>query len=152
MHLVEGIVLASTLIVASGIIWTKLVRPIAMLITLHNRLLPLLIQMVKQFEDTPGVFSTLNEIAEQFRPNKGTSLHDVIGRIEASLKLLEGKAGTMEKRDEEDRDRAARIDQRLADLAGRVQIQTEQAGNRGKAIEKLAAKVDEALPTIEKER
>jgi hypothetical protein len=76
-------------VVAAGIIWTKLLRPAARLIVLGESLLPLLQNMVEHLGHTSEPFSVLNEIVAEFRTDSGSSLRDVVNRLEQSVGRLD---------------------------------------------------------------
>jgi hypothetical protein len=61
----DGIVVAAAIVAALSTIWLKAVRPFFHFTTLAAETLPILV-----------------EIAEEFRPNHGGSLRDVVDRIE----------------------------------------------------------------------
>lgn len=65
-------------------IWSKLLRPGARLVTTMERMVPLLNDLTKTFEGKEGVFAVLNEIVEQVRTDSGSSLLDVVNRLETA--------------------------------------------------------------------
>lgn len=65
-------------------VWSKVLRPGAALITSTEEMLPLLRDLTSVFRDKPGVFSVLDQIAAQFRTDSGSSLRDVVNRLEAA--------------------------------------------------------------------
>jgi hypothetical protein len=65
-------------------LWSKVLRPGAGLITSTEEMLPLLRELTSVFRDSPGVFHVLNQIAAQFRTDSGSSLRDVVNRLEAA--------------------------------------------------------------------
>jgi len=76
------IVIAAAVVTASGVLWVKLIRPLANLITMVGKLLPLLTVLTDTFKDNPDAFKVLEEIAAEFRTNDGSSLKDQVNRIE----------------------------------------------------------------------
>lgn len=114
-------------LVAAGIVWTKLVRPLLRFASLAERMVPLLVDLTKQFEDAPGAFAVLDEVAAQFRTNSGSSLRDVVNRLEATSDRIDGRAKTLELRDEEDRTTVARLAAVVNALAARVDLNTRIA-------------------------
>lgn len=78
---------AAALLTAFGVIWTKLLRPGAKMITLMSELLPLLTEFAETFKDTPHAFNVLDEIIAQFRTDSGSSLRDVVNRIEEAARV-----------------------------------------------------------------
>lgn len=65
-------------------LWQKLLRPGARLVTTMDKLLPVAVELAEQFHDAPEAFITLREIASQFKADSGTSLRDVINRLESA--------------------------------------------------------------------
>jgi len=76
------IVIAAAVVTASSVLWIKLIRPLANLITMVGKLLPLLTVLTDTFKDNPDAFKVLEEIAAEFRTNDGSSLKDQVNRIE----------------------------------------------------------------------
>ena len=76
------IVIAAAVVTASSVLWIKLIRPLANLITMTGKLLPLLTVLTETFEDNPDAFKVLADIAAEFRTNDGSSLKDQVDRIE----------------------------------------------------------------------
>ena len=60
----QGLAIASTLLITAGIVWRRMLVPLVD----RQRAMPILL-----------------EIAEEFKPNEGRSLHDRISRIELQL-------------------------------------------------------------------
>ncbi len=67
----------AAIVIASGVIYTKLIRPMVQLIEL-------LTAIRKDLGEQPKVFAVLSEIAKQFRTNAGSSLRDVVDRLDAA--------------------------------------------------------------------
>lgn len=67
---------------ASGVIWTKGIKPLAEIIVLLQQAVPLLRDLSKNLGDVPTPFNVLEEIIAQFRTNGGSSLRDVVNRLE----------------------------------------------------------------------
>ena len=65
-------------------LWSKVLRPGAGLISSTEEMLPLLRELTTVFRGNPGVFSVLNQIAGQFRTDSGSTLRDVVNRLEAA--------------------------------------------------------------------
>jgi hypothetical protein len=85
----------AAVITAVGIIWVKMlrpvwlkaVRPISRLAVLADEAIPLLRELIAAFRETPpGAFAVLDEIARQFRTDSGSSLLDIVNRIDAAAK------------------------------------------------------------------
>jgi methyl-accepting chemotaxis protein len=80
------IVLAGAVLTALGIIWKKGILPLALFISHVNEMVPLLKALNETFKDNPTGFKVLNEIAAQFRTDSGSSLRDVVNRLEVAAK------------------------------------------------------------------
>jgi peptide subunit release factor RF-3 len=111
---------------AVGVLWTKLLRPAARCVALAEELLPLLQELTNVFHDNPSAFGVLEEIAEQFRTDSGSSLRDAVNRIEAAAtenkvaaEVLKVHAAAAKELSSEDRREVAR----MAVLMGRLETQ-----------------------------
>jgi hypothetical protein len=82
----EYILWAAALLTAVTLIWTRVVRPVAKLITVTTEMLPLLNEFVQVFRDSPGTFKVLDDIAAQFKTDSGSSLRDVVDRLDLAAK------------------------------------------------------------------
>jgi hypothetical protein len=80
------IVLAGAALSALGYLWKKAVKPVAKFITEADKMIPLLVALNETFKDNPTGFKVLNEIAAQFRTDSGSSLRDVVNRLEVAAK------------------------------------------------------------------
>lgn len=96
---------ASALIGALAVIWAKFLQPLGKLITYMHQMLPLLSQLTENFKDDPKHLAVLNEIATQFKSDSGSTLRDVVNRLETSAleaqqaaKELRIKAGLIEEK------------------------------------------------------
>ncbi len=76
---------AAAVVLALGVLWTKALRPGARLISQAERTVPVMQALVDTFGRDTVVFSVLNEIAAEFRTNSGSTLRDVVDRLEARL-------------------------------------------------------------------
>ena len=86
------IVIAAAVVTASSVLWIKLIRPLANLITMVGKLLPLLTVLTDTFKDNPDAFKVLADIAAEFRTNDGSSLKDAVDRIERAAIAAAGVA------------------------------------------------------------
>lgn len=79
------------LLIAVGVLWTKAIRPLGLFvykfIKAQQEMLPLLQQLTEAFRDSPNAFKVLDEIVAQFRTDSGSSLRDVVNRIEDATKV-----------------------------------------------------------------
>lgn len=106
----------AAIIVACGIIWTKVLKPVAHLVALMDKALPLLKEMTVQFEDAPHAFKILEEIVTEFRTNSGSSLKDVVNSLSEAAKenrvaveVLKVNAEAIRILSQQDREQIARI-------------------------------------------
>jgi len=67
---------------AFGVIWKKAIQPGYRAASVAEEMLPLLKDLTQTFRNTPQAFATLSEIAGQFKTDSGSSLRDVINRLE----------------------------------------------------------------------
>ena len=110
----------AALVVASGVIWKKLIQPLAKLITMLTETMPVMEKLVFVFRDAPNAFKVLYSIQDQFKTDSGSSLRDAVNRIDAAA-LSAGMAAEVLKvgvearklLDEQDR---ARIDRLIVGL------------------------------------
>lgn len=77
----------AAIVTAVSVIWTKAIKPVARLIASTDKMLPLLQSLTEVFKDTPHAFEILDEIVRQFRTDSGSSLRDVVNRLEDAAKL-----------------------------------------------------------------
>lgn len=126
-QVIIGIAAALT---ASTVIWTKGVRPIYRFASKAEEMVPLMVDLTSTFRDTPEAFQILNQIVAQFRTDSGSSLRDVVNRLEdastqnvRSNELL--RVAAMSAKDMADRDRQ-QID-RLVILLDRLTISQARA-------------------------
>lgn len=69
---------------ALATVWRLLIKPTAELIVLQQSALPLLRVLVRVWGADPSRLDVLDQIAEQFRTNGGSSLRDVVNRLDAA--------------------------------------------------------------------
>lgn len=74
----------AAVLTAIGTVWAKLIKPTAELIVLQQNAIPLLRVLVRVFGSDPGRLDVLDEMAGQFRTNGGSSLRDVVNRLDAA--------------------------------------------------------------------
>lgn len=82
----QWVLTAAGALAAFGVIWAKGIRPLTDLAINARKILPLLQELSDAFADSPQAFATLSQIASEFRTDSGTSLRDVIDRLEAAAK------------------------------------------------------------------
>lgn len=69
-------------VAAIAMIWTKFIRPASRFIARVEAMAPLLIELTDQLKGSPQSFQILREIIAQFRTDSGSSLRDVVDRLE----------------------------------------------------------------------
>lgn len=132
---IQYILAAAALLAAIGVIWTKGIKPLFDALKLSQEMLPLLKQLTIEFKDTPQAFKVLDEIVGQFRTDSGSSLRDVVDRLEAAA--LENRNVIAENRQMAESLKVGVEASRL--LAERDR---EQVSNLIMVLDRLAVKVD----------
>ena len=127
-------------ITALAVIWTKFVRPTARFIARIEAMAPLLVELTEQLKGSPQSFQILKEIVAQFRSDSGSSLRDVVDRLEKaagenkeSARLLRIKAEVLEEGvaavkelAKLDRAQATRLERALVELTTKVDARQSQ--------------------------
>lgn len=144
----SDVLYAAAIVVGIGALWTKLIKPMATLITLHSQVLPLLEELVKTVGQTPKTITVLNEIAGQFRTNHGSSLRDIVNKLQeasedqkVSAAVLKVGVETARVLAEQDRMQL----HRLIGLLEGVTVKIEQSNQTGIRIEAAAVEVADDL-------
>lgn len=83
---VVGIIGFAALVTACGVVWVKVIKPLAKFITLAETMVPLLQSLNETFKNNPRAFEVLEQMVSQFRTNGGSSLLDIVNRIDSSTK------------------------------------------------------------------
>lgn len=150
---IQLIIAVAALITALGVIIQKVVRPGVRAASTAETMIPLLQSLNVTFKDTPNAFKILNEIIAQFRTDSGSTLRDVVNRLETAA--LESKMVTEQLRvdvasdrqlDERDR---AELREMLISM-DRLATQVAVLITSGIRIEADRALVAEALTIREK--
>ncbi len=76
---------AASVVVALGVLWSKALKPGARIISQTERAIPVMQALVETFGKDTAIFDVLHEIASEFRANKGSTLRDVVDRMERKL-------------------------------------------------------------------
>lgn len=105
---------------AVAYLWKAVLKPGAKLISTMDKLLPVAQELAEQFHDAPEAFATLREIALQFKADSGTSLRDVINRLEFAAEESRVVAKTMEANIETARRLAEQDRAQLAELIAKL--------------------------------
>lgn len=129
------------LLIAVGVIWTKFIRPAAKLVTAAEEILPIMKELTVAFRGTPHAFDVLDEIVAQFRTDSGSSLRDVVNRLEQGTQELRQGAQTVKQLAEQDREHL----QRLIILLDRLTIRVDDSAARGSRMEIAAEAVAKDL-------
>ncbi len=72
-------------VTALSVLWHKALKPGARVISQTERAIPVMQALVETFGKDPAIFDVLHEIASEFRANKGSTLRDVVDRMERKL-------------------------------------------------------------------
>lgn len=81
---------AAAVVTALGVLWSKVIRPGAKVISAAEQAAPVLRELTAAFAGSPGALNVLEEIASQFRTDSGSTLRDVVNSIAtAAEKALE---------------------------------------------------------------
>lgn len=133
--------------------YTKVLRPAAKFITTSEKMLPLLVNMTEVFQENPEAFKVLNEIAAQFHTDSGTTLRDVVNRLEEKANRVE-QAGELLKVGVEAAKQLAEQDreqlQRLIVFVDRLMVRVDAGAATSSRIEKAATGVAEDLAEAHK--
>jgi len=154
---------AAALATAFGVLWAKVVKPGAAFITLVGKLHPLLQNLVDAFSGEANLLQVLHEIAGEFKTDSGSSLRDVINRLDVAaaanavaveetrratdlLKIAVESARQLAEGDRAEV-RQIRIDQGKADTKGDERAET---GHRiEQAVDKAAEKSEPKVATLD---
>jgi len=71
---------------ALAVIWKKAIKPGAQVISKADEALPVMAEFVEVFKGKTNIFLVLREIADEFKTDSGTTLRDVVNRLEAQSK------------------------------------------------------------------
>lgn len=121
-------------VAAAAVIWTKFLRPASKFIARIEAMAPLLVDLTEQLKGSPQSFQILKEIIAQFRSDSGSSLRDVVDRLEKAAaenresaknlrikaEVLEEGVAAVKELAKKDRAQAARLEQALIELTAKV--------------------------------
>lgn len=126
---------AAAVVTAVGVLWTKVLRPAGRAIGQAERMVPLLQDLTTQLADVPDSFAILKQIIAQFRTDSGSSLRDVVNRIEkaaienqTAAQVLSVNLDATKRLAEQDRAQIARLLIVLDRVNAKVDVQAEEAG------------------------
>lgn len=134
----------SAVVIALGVIWTRVLKPGAKLVTTTDEMLPLLRDLSNAFRNTPHAFEVLDEIVSQFRTDSGSSLRDVVNRLDvaagenkSAAEVLKVGVETVRQLAQQDREQLMR----LIVLLDRLTIRVDDVTKTGHRIELQAEHV-----------
>lgn len=132
---IQVLVALAAFVTAVGVLWTRVLRPVARGLAHAERMVPLLQELTEQLHDTPNSFAILKEIIAQFRTDSGSSLRDAINRIEAAAndnrvaaQVLSVNLEATKQLAAQDRSQIARLLVLLDRVNAKVDIQAMEAG------------------------
>lgn len=124
---VQLILGVAALLTAIGVIWTKGLKPLLIGANRAEEMYRMQERFHTTFKDAPELLTVMREIAKQFRNNDGSSLRDVVDRIDKAsttafdaAHVLEIQAEVERKLDERDRQQVRRIEVLLDRLERKV--------------------------------
>lgn len=80
-----GVVIATAaLVTAIGVLWKKVLAPLVAVSAEARKTVPVMRAMTDTFAGDPGIFLVIREIALQFKSDSGSTLRDVVNRLEAA--------------------------------------------------------------------
>lgn len=117
----------AAVLTALGVIWQKGVKPMLIGANRAEEMYRMQVQFHETFKDAPELLKVMREIAKQFRNNDGSSLRDVVDRIDKAsatafdaARVLEIKAQVQKELDDRDREQVRRIEVLLDRLEHKV--------------------------------
>jgi len=93
---VTVILITSAVVTALGVLWTKALKPGARVISQAEEAVPLLRRLIELFGNDPTLFDVIHDFAGQFRTNNGSSMRDVVDRLEKLALGAESRASKLE--------------------------------------------------------
>ncbi len=90
------VIAAGAVVTALGILWTKALKPAALTISAASEMVPLARRLVELFGNDPTLFDVIHDFAAQFRNNNGSSMRDVVDRLEKLALGAEARASSLE--------------------------------------------------------
>lgn len=145
LQVVIGVAAALT---ATVTIWRTLIKPMAELIVLQQRALPMLRDLTQVFATVPKPFDVLAEIVAEFRTDSGSSLRDVVNRLDAAASANAAAAEILKVQVEAARQLAVQDREqttRLIVLIDRVTTKVDAGNASGVRMEAGAAVVAQDL-------
>jgi len=145
------IITAAAVITAVSVIWKKFLQPLIHFIGTIEKMVPVLITITEVFKDAPHAFNVLDEIQAQFRTDSGSSLLDIINRLEDAAKAAVREAEILATSVEatryalavdrelaiRDREKLRELLLRLDRLTVKVDDNTKKGEETGRTIDKI---------------
>lgn len=151
---VQWILAIGGIITVGSVAWAKVIRPMSQFITMSVKAMPLIVEFTETFEKTPYLLKVLQSIAGEFKPDSGTSLRDVINRIEDMTMAAKSAADELkvgvetQKQMNEGRDRKM---ERLLVLLDRLTIRVETNTQTGQRVEQAQRMVKQDLESAKQQ-
>lgn len=140
----------ATLVVAVGILWTKVLRPGVRAAAAAEQILPLLRELAAQLSTSPNSFAILKEIIAQFRTDSGSSLRDAVDGLTAAAtenkiaaEVLKVNVGAVKELAAQDRATIAH----LLVLLDRLTVRVDEGSATATRMEEAAGLVADNLAT-----
>lgn len=102
MNVAYAIVAAAAVVTALGVLWTKVLHPLL-------KLAELLQQFMEAFGGEKNPFPVINEIAQEFRTDSGSTLRDLANRLEVAIRDLQISLAASDRLTAEDRKLLAKM-------------------------------------------
>lgn len=126
---------------ALAVIWTKLLRPLGELIAYLHDALPLNRELVELFKDNQNYLPVLKDIAGQFKADSGSTLRDVVNRLEVAANEAKHAA-------EELRIKAGVLKEEVAIVKALATSDRAEAAHKLVLLDGLIVRVDELVARI----
>jgi hypothetical protein len=144
----QVILASAALVTALGVLWKKVLKPILRAIHLAEEMLPLLKTLTAEFKDTPHAFKILDQIIGEFRTDSGSSLRDVVDRLESAAQenaaIADGLRVSLEtdrRLSERDREDVGQLRMLLDRLSVKIDRGEVARDHSTQILEKIAAVV-----------
>lgn len=153
---VQWLIAAAAVVTALGVLWAKVVRPGFRAAKTADEMLPLLVELTAVFRGNQSAFSVLENIASQFRTDSGSSLRDVVDRLELAAdenrqaaEILKIGAEATRQLAVRDREQVERIVLMVDRLTVKVDAVTSSAGRIEAAARIVASDLVKAQEAVD---
>jgi hypothetical protein len=131
-------------VVAAGVLWTKVVSPLAELLVLHRRVEPSLKKIADQFGGgKEDLFSVLSDIGDQFKTDSGSSLRDEVNKLSAASSHMLISVAALVLAAHENKVAAEVLKVGVEAVKELAVLDRRDATTRQRQVEDLAARVEE---------